>query len=247
MFFTTSLLVLGTAYQATACSRVTYEASKDRISIGRSMDFVAETNTTFFASPAGIKRTGSVVEANPYNWTAKYGSVTALMYGQAHVEGTNEKGLSGSTLYLDDSTYPKRNTSIPSMWVGHWLQYYLDTYTTVDQVVEASCPGNGTLPFQVMGTALVPGVKSNAHLAVSDVTGDNVVMEFIKGELVCYHSKNYTIMTNEPAFDQQLAIDSYWAPIAQAVLPGTPRPAGKSSSKVKHTRFSLPYPPISQY
>jgi choloylglycine hydrolase len=67
------------------------------------MDFVAETNSTFFLSTAGMNRSGSTVEANPYNWTSKYGSVSILMYDVAHGEGVNENGLTGSSLYLDDS------------------------------------------------------------------------------------------------------------------------------------------------
>lgn len=222
----TALFVLGACYQAQACSRVTYSASDDRVVVGRSMDFVAETNTTFFAYPAGLKRTGSSIEANGYNWTSKYGSMTALMYGRAHIDGVNEKGLTGSCLYLDDSVYEKRDKSIPSMWIGHWLQYFLDQYATVEEVAKAVCPGRGKSPFQVVPTSLVPGVKSYGHLSYSDPSGDNLIMEYAKGKLTCYHSSNYTVMTNEPTFDQQLAINSYWAPIAESALPGTSRPAG---------------------
>ncbi|KAF5664356.1 penicillin acylase [Fusarium heterosporum] len=222
-----TLFVLGTCYQVQACSRVTYSASDDRIIVGRSMDFVAETNTTFLAYPAGLKRTGSSVEANGYNWTSKYGSVTALMYDRAHIDGVNEKGLTGSCLYLDGSDYGKRDESIPSMWVGHWLQYFLDQYATVEEVAKAVCPGRGKAPFQVVPTSLVPGVKSVGHLSYSDPSGDNLVMEYVNGVLKCYHSSNYTVMTNEPTFDQQLAINSYWAPIANASLPGTSRPADR--------------------
>ncbi|KAH7175082.1 hydrolase [Fusarium flagelliforme] len=223
----TALFFLGASYQAQACSRVTYNASDDRIVVGRSMDFVAETNTTFFAYPAGLKRTGSSVEANGYNWTSKYGSVTALMYGRAHVDGINEKGLTGSCLYLDGSDYGKRNENMPSMWVGHWLQYFLDQYATVEEVARAVCPGGGKSPFQVVATSLVPGVKSVGHLSYSDPSGDNLVMEYVEGALRCYQSTNYTVMTNEPTYDQQLAINSYWAPIAESALPGTSRPADR--------------------
>ncbi|KIL88278.1 hypothetical protein FAVG1_08357 [Fusarium avenaceum] len=225
--FRTALFALGVCYQAQACSRVTYEASSDRIVVGRSMDFVAETNTTFLAYPAGLKRTGSSIETNGYNWTSKYGSVTALMYNRAHIDGVNEKGLTGSCLYLDDSVYEKRNNKLPSMWVGHWLQYFLDQYATVEEVAKAVCPGQGKSPFQVVPTALVPGVKSAGHLSYSDPSGDNLIMEYADGALKCYHSTNYTVMTNEPTYDQQLAINSYWAPIADEALPGTSRPADR--------------------
>ncbi|KAF4996689.1 hypothetical protein FGRMN_4347 [Fusarium graminum] len=235
----TALLVLGTCYQVQACSRVTYSASEDRVIVGRSMDFVAETNTTFFAYPAGLKRTGSSVDGNGYNWTSKYGSVTALMYGRAHIDGVNVKGLTGSCLYLDDSDYGKRNKKIPSMWVGHWLQYFLDQYATVEEVVKAVCPGGGKSPFQVIDSGLVPDVKSLGHLSYSDPSGDNLVMEYVNGALKCYHSSNYTVMTNEPTYDQQLAINSYWAPIAEIVLPGTARPTDRFA-RLSHYLSQIP-------
>ncbi|KAM0231490.1 hypothetical protein ACHAP5_011048 [Fusarium lateritium] len=235
----TTLFVLGACYQAQACSRVTYTASEDRIIVGRSMDFVAETNTTFFAYPAGLKRTGSSVEANGYNWTSKYGSVTALMYGRAHIDGVNEKGLTGSCLYLDGSDYGKRDESIPSIWVGHWLQYFLDQYATVEEVADAVCPGSGKAPFQVVPTSLVPGVNSVGHLSYSDPSGDNLVMEYVKGKLNCYHSKNYTVMTNEPTYDQQLAINTYWEPISESALPGTSRPADRFA-RLSHYLSEVP-------
>lgn len=52
-------------------------------------------------------------------------------------------------------------------------------------------------------------------------------MEYIEGKLILHHSRNYTVMTNEPSYDQQLAINSYWAPIANVSLPGTDRPADR--------------------
>ncbi|KAK0388190.1 hypothetical protein NLU13_4435 [Sarocladium strictum] len=221
-----ALVVLGTAYQAHACSRVTYHASEDRITIGRSVDFVADTNTTVYAWPAGLERNGGV-EDYPFNWTSKYGSVTALMYDKAYTEGVNSEGLAGSTLYLGDSQFEERNATRPGMFVGIWMQYFLDTYANVADAAKAYCPGPGEEPFQVVVKSIVPGVHSNLHLSFSDPTGNNLIMEFAKGKLTCWESKNYTVMTNEPTFDQQLAIDAYWGPVANHSLPGTARPADR--------------------
>jgi choloylglycine hydrolase len=204
---------------------VTYNAGNDRYLIGRSVDFVADTNTTIYAFPAGLSRNGGI-DDYPFNWTSKYGSVTALMYDKAYTEGVNSEGLAGSTLYLGDSEFEPRNSSRPGMFVGLWMQYFLDTYATVADAARAYCPGNGTEPFQVVVKSIVPTVQTNLHLSFSDPSGDNVIMEFAKGKLTCYQSVNYTVMTNEPTFDQQLAIDAYWGPIANSSLPGTARPAG---------------------
>jgi choloylglycine hydrolase len=226
MLFTV-LLVLGICSYADACSRVTYNAGNDRITIGRSVDFVADTNTTIFAFPAGLARSGGVGD-RPFNWTSKYGSITTLMYDKAYTEGVNSEGLTGSTLYLGDSEFEKRDPDRPGMFVGLWMQYFLDMYATVSEAARDICPGSGHEPFQVVVKSVVPGVKTNLHLSFTDPSGDNLIMEYVKGKLTCWQSENYTVMTNEPTFDQQLAIDAYWGPIANSSLPGTARPAGVS-------------------
>lgn len=226
-------LALSTLYGFSwACSRAMYDARvDDRIVIGRTVDFVTDTNTTIWAFPAGLERSGGVDE-NPLNWTSKYGSIVALMYSSVYTEGMNSEGLAGSTLYLGDSKYPKRNTSIPGLFNGVWMQYLLDNYATVAEAVEDICPGTGggKEKFQVVPKPVVPGVDTVVHVAFTDKSGDNLVMEYTSGELHCYHSPNYTVMTNEPSYPEQLAINAYWEPIANFSLPGTARPAGTSLS-----------------
>lgn len=114
------------------------------------------------------------------------------------------------------------------MLVGLWMQYFLDMFETVEEAVEAACPEAGAEePFQVVVMPIVPGVETKLHVAFTDLSGDNVIMEVVEGKLRCHHSVNYTTMTNEPLFEQQLAINAYWEPIANFSMPGTARPAGK--------------------
>lgn len=226
------LLSLG-ATCVSACSRVAYNAdgtAGGRITIGRTLDFVAPTNSTIYAFPAGLKRNGGI-DDSPLQWQSKYGSTTAVMYNLVFTEGVNTEGLTGSALYLGDSDYGTRDPSRPGLSVGIWLQYFLDMYATVNETVASVCPSNGQekAEFQVVPKELIPGIKSNVHLAFTDKTGDNVIMEFVGGKLTCWHSEEYDVMTNEPAFDQQLAIKTYWAPVANYTLPGSPRPAGSPS------------------
>jgi len=59
-------------------------------------------------------------------------------------------------------------------------------------------------------------------LSISDASGDNAIFEYISGKLVIHHSKEYTIMTNDPPYEQQLAIAKYWANIpGKSFLPGS--------------------------
>ncbi|KAH6681028.1 nucleophile aminohydrolase [Plectosphaerella plurivora] len=223
-------LLLAAATSVSACSRVAYNADAKpggRITMGRTLDFVTPTNSTIYAFPAGLKRNGGI-EDNPLQWTSKYGSATAIMFNLVFTEGLNTEGLTGSALYLGGSDYGTRDSSIPGLSVGNWLQYFLDMYATVNETVTAVCPQGGQpAKFQVVPKEVLPGIKSHVHLAFTDKSGDNVIMEYVGGKLTCWHSVEYNIMTNEPTFDQQLAIREYWAPVANYSLPGSPRPADR--------------------
>lgn len=205
-----------------ACSRVTYNAQvDDRFAIGRSMDFVTSTNSSIFIFPAGLNRSGSVAD-NSLTWTSNYGSMVATMYDKVSIDGMNTEGLTGSLLYLGVSDYGARNTSRPGLAIGFWLQYFLDQYSTVADAVADL----GKIDMQVVTAAMVPGVSSTGHLSLSDKSGDNAVIEYVDGRLVVHHGTQYQVMTNDPTFEEQLALNAYWEPIANFSLPGTSSPAG---------------------
>jgi choloylglycine hydrolase len=66
------------------------------------------------------------------------------------------------------------------------------------------------------------------HLSISDAYGDNAIFEYIDGKLKIHHDPTYVVMTNSPAFDQQLALNEYWKGIPGTVmLPGTNRAADR--------------------
>ncbi|KAL6248596.1 hypothetical protein RBB50_004851 [Rhinocladiella similis] len=186
------------------------------------MDFVTSTNSSIYIFPAGLERNGSVA-ANPLKWTSKYGSMVATMYDQVTIDGINSAGLTGSILYLGPSDYGVRNASRPGLAIGSWLQFYLDTYDTV----AAAVADLDKLDLQVVSAAMVPGVSSVGHISLSDKSGDNLIIEYLDGQLVTHRGEQYSVMTNDPSFDQQLAIWEYWKPMSNYSLPGTQTPADR--------------------
>jgi len=69
-----------------------------------------------------------------------------------------------------------------------------------------------------------PGSLAPLHLSLSDATGDSAIFEWIDGELRIHHGREFRVMTNEPAYDEQLAITRYWNGIdGRSFLPGTNR------------------------
>ena len=135
----------------------------------------------------------------------------------------NEKGLVASLLYLADADYGKADGK-PMLSISAWPQYVLDNFATVAEAVETL----RTEPFRLGAPAMPTGDAGSVHLAISDPTGDSAIFEYIGGKLVIHHGRQYQVMTNEPPFDQQLALNAYWQEIGGATfLPGTIRPADR--------------------
>ncbi|KAI1615908.1 choloylglycine hydrolase [Exophiala viscosa] len=227
--------------QASACSRVAYTSGAqdgNRTIIGRSMDWLIPTNSSLYAFPAGIQRNGRAGN-NSVQWISKYGSVITTAYDLASVDGMNTEGLVVNMLYLADGDYGARNSSKPAMSLSLWLQYFLDNYATASEAASDLYDANGEAKYQVRSKEVVQGVPSLQHLSIGDAMGDNLILEWIDGKLVSHHSKDYTVMTNEPQFTQQLAINDYWSPISNSSLPGTDRPADRFA-RLSHYRAYVP-------
>lgn len=190
------------------------------------MDWLTPTNSSLFAFPAGLPRNGSA-GANSFNWKSKYGSVILSAYDLSTCDGMNSQGLTAHLLYLADADYGARNASLPAMSLAIWPQYFLDNYATVAEAAKDLFDGAGQPKFQVRTQALIPGVPTVMHVALADATGDNLILEWINGKLVPHHGREYNVMTNEPIFEQQLAINEYWSSIANYSLPGTDRAADR--------------------
>lgn len=188
------------------------------------MDWKSEIGTNLWAFPRGMKRSG---EAGPDSavWTSKYGSVIASGYDISTTDGVNEAGLAANLLWLAESEYPDNTGERPAMSLALWAQYVLDNFGTVAEAVTALT----ATPLRVV-TAQVPGEErlATVHLAISDATGDSAIIEYLGGEQVIHHSREYQVMTNSPIFSKQLAITEYWQQIGGTVmLPGTNRAADR--------------------
>ncbi len=205
---------------ADACTRIVYNGSGNGFFVGRSMDWMEETGTDLWAFPAGMKRDGGVGEGS-ITWTSKYSSIGAGFYNVATVDGINDAGLAANVLYLAESDYGDAKASgKPLISVGAWMQFVLDNYASVQEAVDALAKE----PFAIVAPVLPNGHAATGHLSLSDKSGDSAIFEYVGGKLVIHHSSKYTVMTNSPVFDQQLAISTYWDSVGGGnFLPGTSR------------------------
>lgn len=220
--FLTCLILLSIP-QVDACTRVVYKGKDGLVLTARSMDFSIDIPANLWAFPRGIERKGEVGQSS-IKWTSTYGSVITSSWDIASSDGMNEKGLVANLLWLVQSEYPafEKDADTPGLSVSLWAQYALDNFASVKEAVKAFSKEE----FVVV-TDYIPGTDkyTTVHLSLSDASGDNAIFEYINGKLKIHHDSSYTVMTNDPPFEQQLAIDQYWKKIPGNVfLPGTNNP-----------------------
>lgn len=64
----------------------------------------------------------------------------------------------------------------------------------------------------------VQGFASTVHVAIADARGDSAILEYLNGELVIHHGRQYQIMTNNPPYDEQLAYCDSLLPLRLAPI-----------------------------
>jgi penicillin V acylase-like amidase (Ntn superfamily) len=207
----------------TACTRTLYVGDDGLVITGRNMDWKEDMASNLWIFPAGMNRDG-VAGPQSLRWTSKFGSVVVSGYEAGSTDGMNEKGLVANLLYLAESDYPQSDPSRPDLSISTWLQFVLDNYATVNEVVT----GLEAEPFNILAPTLPNGAPAVLHLSVSDATGDSAIFEYVGGKLQIHHGKQYAVMTNSPVYDEQIALNEYWKGIGGLTfLPGTNRAADR--------------------
>lgn len=185
------------------------------------MDWPESTEPVLVAFPRGRARDGMsppglADDPNPLRWTSRYGSLATTLYGLGTVDGINEKGLAVHGLYLQAADFGSRDPGRPAVVATLWLQYLLDMAATVAEAL-ALLEGIDIVKVTAHGH------DSNLHLAMEDAGGDSAIVEYVGGERVVHHGRQFTLMTNDPAYDQQLALlaeQDFSHPSSTMPLPG---------------------------
>lgn len=213
---------LASSQPAEACSRILWNDNKLAVVVGRTMDWPESTEPTLTVLPRGMNRDGGrtgpvvTVEDNPAKWTSKYASMVTTVYGIGSADGFNERGLAGHLLYLNVTDFGSRDPSKPGLQAGLWLQFVLDNAATVSEAL-------ALLDTVQLVATEARGRKATVHLAIEDASGDSAIVEHIGGKLVVHHGREYRIMTNDPTYDQQLALlkqQDFSKPSSDMPLPG---------------------------
>jgi choloylglycine hydrolase len=228
---------------ANACTRVLWNDNGYAVMVGRTMDWPESTEPILTLFPRGLARNGGiagqdmVVADNPAKWTSKFGSLATTIYGIGTADGINEKGLGVHMLYLNATDFGPRDPGKPGVQAGLWAQYVLDNAATVAEALKLL---EGVQIVMVEAN----GHKANVHLAMEDASGDSAIIEYIGGKPVVHHGRQYTIMTNDPTFDEQLALlaeRDFSKPASDMPLPGNVNPRDRFARAAYYSAL-LPKP-----
>ncbi len=224
-------LVAAVASQdVSACTRIFSNDSGGSMLVARSMDWATSTDPVLIVFPRGLQHDGglvgheTVVKENPLRWTSKYGSVATTIYGIGTADGLNERGLAAHMLYFPPADFGTRDASKPGVQAALWAQYALDSSATVEEALE------NLQKIQVVKIEIERNgqtQRATVHLALEDATGDSAILEYIDGKLVVYHGHEYKIMTNAPAYSEQLKLlggRDFSNPTMDTQVPGNVNP-----------------------
>lgn len=210
------------------CTRVLWNTNDLAVLAGRSMDWPESTQPLIVAFPAGRHRDGAspvgiVGDPNPLRWTSRHASLVTTVYGIGTVDGLNDSGLAGHALYLNATDFGPRDPAKPAVHAGLWLQYLLDQSATVAEALDLMA-GIDVVKVHAHGR------DANLHLALEDAQGDSAIIEFAGGRPVVHHGRQFTLMTNDPVYDEQLELLSrqdFSHPSRDMPLPGNVNPVDR--------------------
>ncbi|MFH1836912.1 MAG: linear amide C-N hydrolase [Candidatus Omnitrophota bacterium] len=212
------LYSLSVSRSAEACSELFMDQEGIKIA-GRNMDW-GDDKFAVLINPRGIARKAEEVSRkdDPVEWVSKYGSVTFNIYVEGTPEGAtdgmNEYGLSAAVLWMEASKYPEED-SRPVLDDGMWVQYCLDNFKTVDEVI-ADAPGLRVKADKYFGKIVA------LHLYIHDPNGNSAILEYLDGNLVIHHGSPLSkeVLTNDPYAVNLAGLSDYSGFGGMKPLPG---------------------------
>jgi len=168
-----------------------------------------------FINKRGIFKTGRTwselttkEQLNPSShfWISRYGSVTFNAFGRDFPDG----GMNEVGLYIwemsENADYPK-NDSLPKLNQMNWIQYILDNYFTVEEVIQCASE------IEIDGWGW--------HFFVGDVQGNTAAISFIDGKVVVHKCENMPVpaLFNTP-YDRELELLKYYKGFGGQYEPG---------------------------
>ena len=118
-------------------------------------------------------------------WTSIYGSITFNQLGKEFpLGGINEAGLVVEQLFLGTSVFPE--SDLPSLTELEWIQYQLDNYGSVDEVLS----NLNRLRIRPLETV---------HFIIADPCGQSMIIDFSDGKPQVFRKNGgFQVMSHAP-------------------------------------------------
>ncbi|SMY15009.1 linear amide C-N hydrolase [Photobacterium aquimaris] len=181
---------------ANACTRVLWQTQDQGTFVARTMDWSESTQPTLVNYPKNSEYSTHLSKLNNIN--AKYAVTGITAYGIL-LDGLNSQGLSGNVLYDGGMDL---GIADPQQKVGAitYLRHLLSQYKNVNELVTAI---KDSAPIEELINGIP--VRIALHISFQDPSGDSAIIEWRDGKPQIWHGKQYTVLTNQPGYDQHLA------------------------------------------
>ncbi|MDI6697602.1 MAG: linear amide C-N hydrolase [Candidatus Saccharicenans sp.] len=156
--------------------------------VGHNLDERAHVPGLVIINKRGIAKTsvswaslisGKPDSTPPLTWKSKYASITFNAFGRDFPDdGINEKGLFIGEMTLQESRFPD-NPALPRIFMSLWMQYVLDSFDDIDQVIESA----SRLTIDGWGW----------HFFTADSSGRAAAIEFLDGRVVVNQGENMPV------------------------------------------------------
>jgi penicillin V acylase-like amidase (Ntn superfamily) len=157
-----------------------FVAHYNKVVLGKNLDWELGNGLIVFNPKNKAKK--SVVARKPLNWKSKFCSITFNQFGKnLPLGGMNEAGLVIEELSTWPVDYPN-DTSLSCLNEFEWVQYNLDSYASISEVIENV--DNYSISKFFFGL----------HFIIADSSGNSAIVEFINGKAEISLKNNFPFL-----------------------------------------------------
>ncbi len=158
--------------QNSACTAFSM-VRQDSIVVGKNLDWPIGDGILFI-NQSHVDKYALVYNGKPATWRSRYGSITFNQFGKEFpLGGMNEAGLVVEELSYSPSRYG-RSDSLPTVNEFQWVQYQLDNYASVNEVLDN------------LSGIQIEKLLFGLHYFICDRSGHSAAIEFLDGNTAVY-------------------------------------------------------------
>jgi choloylglycine hydrolase len=180
-----------------ACTAVALKKAEQFVLAKNYSWYIGHRFGAAFTNARGVQKTALNLnhDPRPAQWVSRFGSITLTQFGRnIPIGGINEEGLVVEALQLKKSRHSSVLGEKDSINEGQWVQYQLDQFATVSEVVSH------------IEDLRVRSDLTGLHYFICDASTQCAVVEFLDGRPHVYFGHNLPVaaLANHP-YEKALA------------------------------------------